>query len=107
MQVVLFDLTNRNTLEQLSQKLRLTNQEVHDVFANVNELPNGAYGIIDQTWYVSQVIAKLADMFSANLFSNNTEFILDTELTILNISVTMLALETQLNCKITNYRDLL
>lgn len=107
MQVVLFDLENRVALEQISQKLRSMELEVHDVSADVCDLPNGAYGSIDQIWYIGQVLSKIADMFSANLFPDGTEFIFDTELTILNNAITILAQNTQLDCKFNNFRDLL
>lgn len=107
MKIILFDLTNRNTLEKISQQLRTENAEVHDVTANVSELPNGAYGAIDQIWYQGEVLTKLADMFSANIFRDETEFIFDTSLTILNTSVTILKQETAVLCKLTDYRQLL
>ena len=107
MQVVLFDLTNRTALEKISQKIRLPNAVVHDVVASVGDLPNGAYGAIDQVWFLGEVLSKLADMFSANMFENGTEFILDTQLTILNTAVTILTDNTDLECTITDFRDLL
>lgn len=107
MKILLFDLHNRNSLEKLSQQLRLQYDIVHEVFANLEELPNGAYGSVDQIWYQGTVLTKLADMFSAKLFKDGTEFIFDTNLTILNISVKMLTSDTDLEYKITDFRTLL
>lgn len=107
MKVVVFDLINRNALNKISQNLRLTHADVHDIMASVSDLPNGAYGSIDQIWYQGTVMTKLADMFSANLFPDGTEFIFDTELTILNTAVTILAQDTQLTSTFTDFRELL
>lgn len=108
MKVVLFDLANHQTLQQLSQKLRSFNKEVHDVQASMEDLPTGNLdSAIDQIWYIGTVSTKLADMFSGKMFDNNVEFIFDTTLTFLNTSVTILSNEQGIQTTVTDFRELL
>ena len=108
MKVVLFDLTNHQALQQVSQKLRTTEPDVHDVQAIMEHLPTGNHeSAIDQVWYVATVASKLADMFSGKMIQHNTEFIFDTTLTFLNTSVTILSNEQGITTTVTDFRDLL
>lgn len=108
MRVVLFDLVNHQALQQVSQKLRNTEKDVHDVQAIMEHLPTGDHtSAIDQIWYIGTVATKLADMFSGKMFDRNTEFIFDTTLTFLNTSVTILANEQGIAATVTDFRDLL
>ena len=108
MKVVLFDLTNYQTLQQLSQKLRTTDNNVHDVQAIMEHLPTGNHAsLIDQIWYIGTVATKLADMFSGQMIQQDTEFIFDTTLTFLNTSVTILSNEQGITTTVTDFRTLL
>ena len=108
MKVVLFDLTNYQTLQQLSQKLRTTDNNVHDVQAIMEHLPTGNHAsAIDQIWYIGTVATKLADMFSGQMIQPDTEFIFDTTLTFLNTSVTRLSNEQGIQTVVTDFRELL
>ena len=107
MKIILFDLCNRDSLAELSQKLRAQSNIVHDVIASINDLPNGAYGAIDRIWYQATVATKLADMFSGKMIEPDTEFIFDTTLTFLNTSVTILSNEQGITTTVTDFRDLL
>ena len=108
MRVVLFDLTNHQALQQVSQKLRTTDKDVHDVQAIIKHLPTGNHSsAIDQIWYTGTVVTKLADMFSGKMFDRTTEFIFDTTLTFLNTSVTILANEQGIAVTVTDFRTLL
>lgn len=108
MQVVLFDLLNHQTLQQLSQKLRTTQNDVHDVQAIMEHLPTGNRGsAIDQIWYQGMVASTLADMFSGQMIQPNTEFIFDTTLTFLNTSVTILSNEQGITTTVTDFRTLI
>ena len=108
MKVVLFDLTNYQTLQQLSQKLRTTESDVHDVQAIMEHLPTGNHNsAIDRIWYIGIVTTKLADMFSGQMIQPNTEFIFDTTLTFLNTSVTILSNEQGITTTVTDFRTLL
>ena len=108
MRVVLFDLPNHQALQQISQKLRSTHKDVHDVQAIMEHLPTGNHdSAIDCIWYVGAVATKLADMFSGQMIQSDTEFIFDTTLTFLNTSVTILANDQGINVTVTDFRDLL
>ena len=108
MKVVLFDLNNFQTLQQLSQKLRTTNNNVHDVQAIMEHLPTGNHSsAIDQIWYIGTVSTKLADMFSGQMIQPDTEFIFDTTLTFLNTSVTILSNEQGITTTVTDFRTLI
>ena len=108
MKIVLFDLTNHRALEQVSQTLRTTHSNVHDVQAIMEHLPTGNHeSSIDQVWYVATVASKLADMFSGKMIQPDTEFIFDTTLTFLNTSVTILSNEQGITPTVTDFRDLL
>lgn len=108
MKVVLFDLENHQTLQQLSQKLRSTTKEVHDVQATMEDLPTGNHAsAIDRLWYIGIVTTKIADMFSGQMIQPNTEFIFDTTLTFLNTSVTILSNEQGIDVTVTDFRTLL
>lgn len=108
MRVVLYDLTNHQALQTVSQKLRSTNRDVHDVQAIMEHLPTGDHtSAIDQIWYQANVATKLADMFSGKMIQPNTEFIFDTTLTFLNTSVTILSNEQGITTTVTDFRDLL
>jgi hypothetical protein len=108
MKVVLFDLQNHQTLQRISQKLRNTNSNIHDVHAVMEHLPTGNHAsAIDQIWYIGTVTTKLADMFSGQMIKPNTEFIFDTTLTFLNTSVTILANEQGINVTVTDFRELI
>lgn len=108
MKVVLFDLVNHQALQQVSQKLRTTETDVHDVQAIMEHLPTGNHtSAIDQIWYIGTVASKLADMFSGKMIQPDTEFIFDTTLTFLNTSVTILSNEQGITITVTDFRDLL
>ena len=108
MKVVLFDLTNHQALQQVSQTLRRTENNVHDVQAIMEHLPTGNHAsAIDQIWYIGTVSTKLADMFSGKMIQPNTEFIFDTTLTFLNTSVTILSNEQGITTIVTDFRTLL
>ena len=107
MKVLIFDLTNIDSLSQISHLLRSTPNIVHDIDAPLGELPVGLYNQIDQIWYTGTVLTKLADMFSANLFDDGCEFIFDTQSTILNTSVTILSNEQGITTTVTDFRTLL
>ena len=108
MKVVLFDLTNHQTLQHLSQALRSNYTDVHDVQAIMEHLPTGNHdSAIDRIWYISTVATKLADMFSGLMIQSNTEFIFDTTLTFLNTSVTILSNEQGIQTTVTDFRTLL
>ena len=108
MRVVLFDLQNHQELQQISQKLRVVYNNVHDVQAVMSHLPTGNHdSAVDQIWYIGTVATKLADMFSSKMIEPNTEFIFDTTLTFLNTSVTILANEQGINITVTDFRELL
>ena len=108
MRVVLFDLANHQTLQQLSQKLRTADNDVHDVEAIMEHLPTGNHAsAIDQIWYQGTVATKLADMFSGQMIQPDTEFIFDTTLTFLNTSVTILSNEQGIQTTVTDFRRLL
>ena len=108
MRVVLFDLENHQALQQISQKLRSTEKDVHDVQAIMEHLPTGNHeSAIDQIYYQGIVVIKLADMFSGQMIRPDTEFIFDTTLTFLNTSVTILSNEQGIQTVVTDFRDLL
>ena len=108
MRVVLFDLTNHQALQQVSQKLRNVHSNVHDVQAIMEHLPTGNHAsAIDQIWYIGTVATKLADMFSGMMIEPDTEFIFDTTLTFLNTSVTILTNEQGIHVTVTDFRELL
>ena len=108
MRVVLFDLVNHRALQQVSQKLRTNQHDVHDVQAIMEHLPTGNHeSVIDQIWYVSNVVIKLADMFSGQMIQPDAEFIFDTTLTFLNTSVTILSNEQGITTTVTDFRTLL
>lgn len=108
MKVVLFDLVNHQTLQQVSQKLRSTQNDVHDVQAIMDHLPTGNHAsAIDQIWYQGIVASTLADMFSGQMIQPGTEFIFDTTLTFLNTSVTILSNEQGITTTVTDFRTLL
>ena len=108
MKVVLFDLTNHQALQHISQQLRNTDYSVHDVRAIMEHLPTGNHAsAVDQIWYQSTVVTKLADMFSGKIIEPNTEFIFDTTLTFLNTSVTILSNEQGIHTTVTDFRELL
>jgi hypothetical protein len=108
MKVVLFDLINHQALEQVSQKIRSTHTDVHDVQVVMEHLPTGNHtSAIDQIWYVATVASKIADMFSGEMIQPNTEFIFDTTLTFLNTSVTILSNEQGITTTVTDFRTLL
>lgn len=108
MKVVVFDLENHQTLQQISQTLRNTQKDVYDVEAIMEHLPTGNWSsAIDQIWYVGTVTTKLADMFSGKMIEPDTEFIFDTTLTFLNTSVTMLSNEQGIHVTVTDFRTLL
>jgi hypothetical protein len=108
MTVVLFDLTNHQALQHISQQLRNTNSNIHDVQAIMEHLPTGNHNsAVDQIWYIGTVATKLADMFSGKMIEPNTEFIFDTTLTFLNTSVTILSNEQGIHTTVTDFRELL
>lgn len=108
MRVVLFDLENYQTLQQLSQKIRSNQSDIHDVQAIMDHLPTGNQdSSIDRIWYLGTVVTKLADMFSGQLIKPDTEFIFDTTLTFLNTSVTMLSNEQGIDVTVTDFRTLM
>ena len=108
MKVVLFDLPNHQALQQVSQKLRSTHNDVHDVQAIMEHLPTGNHeSAIDRIWYAGTVATKLADMFSGQMIQPDTEFIFDTTLTFLNTSVTILSNEQGITTTVTDFRTLL
>jgi hypothetical protein len=108
MKVVLFDLQNHQALQHISQQLRNTNSNVHDVQAIMEHLPTGNHAsAVDQLWYQGTVVTKLADMFSGMMIESNTEFIVDTTLTFLNTSVTILSNEQGIDVTVTDFRTLL
>ena len=108
MKVVLFDLANHQTLQHISQQLRSSQQEIHDVQAIMNHIPTGDRNSpIDQIWYLGTVVTILADMFSGNLIKPDTEFIFDTTLTFLNTSVTILSNNQGITTTVTDFRTLL
>ena len=108
MKVVLFDLINHQALQQISQKLRTTDKDVHDVQAIMEHLPTGNHdSAIDRIWYMGTVATKLADMFSGQMIQPDTEFIFDTTLTFLNTSVTILSNEQGITTTVTDFRTLL
>ena len=108
MKVVLFDLTNHQTLQHLSQALRSNYTDVHDVQAIMEHLPTGDHNSsIDQLWYIGTIVTKLADMFSGKMIQPDTEFIFDTTLTFLNTSVTILSNEQGIDVTVTDFRTLL
>ena len=108
MKVVLFDLVNHRALQQVSQTLKTTDKDVHDVQAIMEHLPTGNHAsAIDQIWYQGMVASTLADMFSGQMIEPNTEFIFDTTLTFLNTSVTILSNEQGITTTVTDFRTLL
>jgi hypothetical protein len=108
MKVVLFDLQNHQALQHISQTLRNTNSNIHDVQAIMEHLPTGNHNsAVDQIWYIGTVATKLADMFSGQMIKSDTEFIFDTTLTFLNTSVTILSNEQGIHTTITDFRELL
>ena len=71
--------------------LRKTSSDVHEIYANTDEVPTGCYlSSVDQIWYVGEVLSKLADCAAANLFDDSAEFIYDTHDIFLNTAVTAL-----------------
>ncbi len=108
MKVVLFDLVNHQALQHISQTLRNTQKDVHDVYAIMEHLPTGNHAsAIDQIWYQGTVVTKLADMFSGKMIAPDTEFIFDTTLTFLNTSVTILSNEQGIDVTVTDFRTIL
>jgi DNA-binding transcriptional MerR regulator len=108
MKVVLFDLTNHRALQHISQQLRNTNFNIHDVQVIMEHLPTGNHNsAVDQIWYIGTVVTKLADMFSGQMIKSDTEFIFDTTLTFLNTSVTILSNDQGIHTTVTDFRELL
>lgn len=78
-------------MHALGIRLRKHTSDVHEVYANIDEVPTGSYlSSVDQIWYVGEVLSKLADCASANLFDDSSEFIFDTHDIFLNTALTSL-----------------
>ena len=106
MRVILFDLPNHLAFSKLSIKLREEVNDVHDVSALVEDLPTGNYqSSIDQIWYVGQVMSKLADMFSANMISENAVFVLDTSNNFLLSATEILSADTGVPVTIKYFKE--
>lgn len=91
MQVLVYSLQRHHSMHSLGIRLRKTSSDVHEISANVDEVPTGDYlSAVDQIWYAGEVLSKLADCASAGLFDSSAEFIYDTHDIYLNTAITTL-----------------
>lgn len=103
-QFVVYDVSNYAWFEVVSNKLRQTNADVHDITLQLVDMPVSDWSSpINQIWSAGLALTKLADMVSGKVVTDGSEFIINTELTCLAEGITMLMQSQNITCKITHW----